>query len=413
MPTKGRPVKILNLKISNVRGIEVVDITPTNNLVEISGKNGAGKTSILDAVFLALGGRDATKTIKTPLRNGTDEGHIIVTTDLLTIERHFNAKGTTRLKVTRSENGISSNVTSPQSTLDALRLMTIDPTHFADLPPLQQRDALLGLLDLGTFDLDTHEQERAAVYAERTDLGRRAKAIGDITVDPDLSDVERSAQDYIERIRKAEAHNREIESSRQEAIQLDEDIRDAEAQIAELQEQIAHKRDVLRFAAETAAKELIDTKALEQDLADVEEHNVRVRANNAARAQAQEKAALLDQYKQLSETLTDLDTLKADTLAQANVPLEGLSITTDGITLDGVPFTEVNPGHQIRAALHILAAQDPAMRVIQIRNGALLDADGRHEIETFAYAHDFQVWLETINPGSDDAIVIEAGKVAS
>ena len=38
-------MKIINLKASNVKKLIAVDITPNGDVVKITGKNGAGKTS--------------------------------------------------------------------------------------------------------------------------------------------------------------------------------------------------------------------------------------------------------------------------------------------------------------------------------------------------------------------------------
>lgn len=66
--------RIVNLHVENVKGIKVVDITPPDDLVVISGNNGQGKSSILDAIYWALNG---TSTIdEKPIRNGQNEGLI-------------------------------------------------------------------------------------------------------------------------------------------------------------------------------------------------------------------------------------------------------------------------------------------------------------------------------------------------
>ena len=50
-------VKINNLEIENVKRVKAVRLQPTKNgLTIIGGKNGQGKTSVLDAIAWALGG---------------------------------------------------------------------------------------------------------------------------------------------------------------------------------------------------------------------------------------------------------------------------------------------------------------------------------------------------------------------
>ena len=50
-------VKIRQLEIENVKRVKAVTLTPTENgLTVIGGRNGQGKTSVLDAIAWALGG---------------------------------------------------------------------------------------------------------------------------------------------------------------------------------------------------------------------------------------------------------------------------------------------------------------------------------------------------------------------
>ncbi len=51
------PVKISSLELENVKRIRAVQIQPTKDgLTVIGGRNGQGKTSVLDAIAWALGG---------------------------------------------------------------------------------------------------------------------------------------------------------------------------------------------------------------------------------------------------------------------------------------------------------------------------------------------------------------------
>ena len=56
---KSGSLRIVGLVAENVKRIEVVELKPTGDVVEITGKNGSGKTSLLDAIWYAflLGGR--------------------------------------------------------------------------------------------------------------------------------------------------------------------------------------------------------------------------------------------------------------------------------------------------------------------------------------------------------------------
>lgn len=54
-------MKIIEFRAERFKRLTAVDITPAGNTVIISGKNGQGKSSVLDAIWLALGGGAAAK----------------------------------------------------------------------------------------------------------------------------------------------------------------------------------------------------------------------------------------------------------------------------------------------------------------------------------------------------------------
>ncbi len=80
-------MKILKLSSENVLRLSAVEITPEGNLVVIGGKNAAGKTSVLDSIVLAMGGRIAKHS--KPLKDGAKKGKIVCELEDLTVTRTF------------------------------------------------------------------------------------------------------------------------------------------------------------------------------------------------------------------------------------------------------------------------------------------------------------------------------------
>lgn len=58
-------------------------------------------------------------------------------------------------------------------------------------------------------------------------------------------------------------------------------------------------------------------------------------------------------------------------------------------------------------------AANPDLRVIQIREGSLLDRESLDVIAELAGANDYQVWLECVDETGNLGVVIEDGMVAS
>ena len=101
-------MKILQLNAENVKRLTVVEISPTGDIVEIAGKNGNGKTSVLDSIYWALGGGKGVQA--KPIRTGAETAKIKLQlgekeTVSLIVERKFTASGTT-LKVSDRSRGV-------------------------------------------------------------------------------------------------------------------------------------------------------------------------------------------------------------------------------------------------------------------------------------------------------------------
>ena len=401
-------MKIIQLTASNVKRLKAVEITPDGTLQIVGGRNAQGKSSVLDAIWLALGGGKAGKETTLPIRDGESKASVTLDLGDLVVTRSWTQKGTS-LKVTSKDGAVYG---SPQKMLDELvGRLSFDPLEFTRLSAREQRDALLDLVDLDV-DMDALDAERAEVFAQRTEVGRQGKAIGDVQVDESLPTEEQSAGAIIQQIRKAEDHNREVESYREQHTTAERRCDEIAAQILELQDHLKRMEED-RDAAHKylLANSLHDTSPLESQLATVEETNAQIRANNGQRAHLARKAELRDRYSALTERLTELDEQKAQALASATFPVPGLGFDDSGVTFQGVPFSQASSAEQIRVSLAMAMALNPKLRVLRIKDGSLLDEDTLGAIREQVAGNDFQLWLERVGDADEGAVIIEDGAV--
>ena len=177
-------MRIIRFEAEHIKKIQIVEITPSGHVVEISGKNGAGKTSILDSIWWALAG---TRTHQPdPIQHGHDKGRIKLDLGAITVEREFKrqkaAPGkqderiTTRLAVKTAEGQV---MQSPQMILDSLLgSLSFDPLAFARKSAAEQYQALQAAcgVDLQTIDRQNEADFLARTIANRTAKEKRAAA---------------------------------------------------------------------------------------------------------------------------------------------------------------------------------------------------------------------------------------------
>lgn len=404
-------MKIVELRAENVKRLKAVEITPDGTLQVIGGRNAQGKSSVLDAIWLALGGGAAGRETVRPIRDGEDRASVTLDLGDLIVTRTWTQKGTA-LKVSSADGATYS---SPQKMLDELvGRLSFDPLAFTRLSPREQRDALLRLVDLDV-DLDQLRSERDRLFADRTEVGRRGKAIGDVAVDDTLPTEETSAGAYVRMIQARQERNREIESAREWAASHETAIKDVVSHIQRLQSELAELRETQKKALERVRflgdPEPIDE--LEEQLRLVEDTNAAIRVNNAARQQMEAKGALRREYEALTAEIAALDARKAQALAAAAFPVDGLGFDDDGVTYRGVPLSQASSAEQIRVSLAVGMALNPRLRVLMIKDGSLLDDESMAAIKQQVSEHDFQLWIERVGDSDEGAVIIEDGQVTS
>ena len=69
-------MKIVKLAAENIKKLVAVEITPTGDVIRVTGKNGAGKTSVLDAIWWALGGEREIQS--QPVRQGEKTAKVVL-----------------------------------------------------------------------------------------------------------------------------------------------------------------------------------------------------------------------------------------------------------------------------------------------------------------------------------------------
>jgi recombinational DNA repair ATPase RecF len=176
---------ITSLQISDYKRVRKVAITPASDrsIILIGGKNGAGKSSTLDALTAAFGG--AKQVAADPVRHGAAEASIYVELDggKLTIDRTIDADGKTTLEVRDAEGAVR----QPQKVLDALiGARFLDPLAFLGLAPKEQRAQLMKLIPDAARIVDL-DGKRERGFDRRTEIGRElTKAEGELARLPEV-----------------------------------------------------------------------------------------------------------------------------------------------------------------------------------------------------------------------------------
>lgn len=449
-----------------------VELVPGQGLVRVTGKNGAGKTSLLRSIRAALGGagevlpesvnsesEDKTGSVKLTLSNG------------FTVTRRFteaNPKG--YLTVEGADGGKHTQA----KLAEWLGPLSFDPLAFFDLKPERQREILLALggdVELPT-KLDALRSARAAKYEERTpwiSTKRRASQVAkptgerpapvDISAElgrmGQLQKTERERQDLIRETEKKrdaaaaralaaiDAADRVAEQAERVRVEAVRAVAHAGDEVTRLREELARAertKETAHAAFEQATAEAQATRSAvgkletpqraaaavsEPELpADPTEELEQVRARIAAaetvqksvqpweaweRAQAEEAEAS-ERVAALSGEMAALEDQERALIASAGIPVEGLGFAENGgPILNGRPLAVASGAERIRLAVGVALAANPDLRIALVDEANDMDLDGLQALDELARAHGFQVWAARIGLEGPGEIVVEEG----
>lgn len=412
-------MKILNLQVQNVKKIRAIDITPKENTVIISGKNGNGKSSTMDSIAMLLGGKKLIP--DKPVREGETTASIKADLGAFVVTRHWTSPDVSYLKLENKEGAKFSNA---QSMLDAIvGELSFDPLAFTTIEPRKRLEILRQLtkLDFTQMDKEFHE-----LTGKRRDIGRDRdlyKAQLDTefvsvmeeeqTVAVNIVDVQKqraTAQQQNEMITRAKMERNNL------VAQFDQLEKNIEATKKSLEDQQL-QRDKLALKIGDENNRInslvtIDITKFDQQIEQHYKDQTKFQKIEAKRRVSSKYTECKNTWDKLTHVLEEIIAKKQKMLSETKMPIEGLAFGDNEITYSGIPFGQLSQAEQIKISMAIATAMNPKLRVVMIYNGSLLDGSAMKFVQDFANEKDLQVWVERVAEGPDgSSVYIEDGAV--
>jgi hypothetical protein len=436
-------MKILGLFAENFKKLKAVTIIPgqEQNVVKITGGNEEGKTTVLEAIWAALGGKKFVPDV--PIRTG--EKKAIVSLDLgdLVVNRKMTPSGES-LEVTNKDGAVYK---SPQAILDKLISgLSFDPLAFVKMGKQTQVDTLLGVVDIKVDDerlkkistvprlpdsknpLVKFKVAYDFIYNERTEVNRDLKKAKELLESlPPVDKTEPvslvelvNEKESLEKINRENLEKRDVVNKQcAEVSELEANMKATEAQIKQLQETLK-AQTVAWTDASMAYNDALDSisELKDEDLTDINERIAKADETNAKAKQYEQREVVkisVDQNQadsdRLTATLEAIKQYRQELLENAAFPVPGLSFGDDGITYEGLPLEQASSSRRLLISMSIAAALHPELKVVTIDEAEKLDAKKWQIVEDFAREHDLQVWATVVDTSGKVGIVIEDGEV--
>jgi len=433
-------MKIIQLRAENFKRIKAVDITPTDDVVLISGANEQGKSSVLDAIWAALNENAMNKGTGTeqPIHSGADKAEVSLNLGEFIIKRRWTKSGSTLTVV--GANG--TKFAGPQAIINKFMSdFTVDPIALTLMKPQELKDFLLKFV---AFDWPKYQADRKVIYDARTDANRdldtKTKLMNSkdpmvLKIPGDTPAEEISVSEIMGKIKLAQSALNENNLVRDELKDAKAQVVLAESGVKKVNDELArlHKaiedqnalylaaRHILNESNETlaAAQEMVaalvdpDPSELEKSLASVETINRNVRSLKEYKALATSVDQAGKVVEDLKKKLADIDVTKDEAFKKTKLPVEGLTITEDSVMFKGIPFVQCSSEEKLRVSVGLAMMTNPGLKVLRIKDGSLLDKKHMAILQEMIRANGFQAWIEIVDESGDVGFCVEDGQIVT
>ena len=416
-------MKILGLKAENYKRLSAVELTIDENetLIEICGANGAGKSSVLDAIWETIGGRPATSS--EPIRHGEETAEVSVRLgdgeDEYIARRRWKRGG--KSTITLSEKRVGS-VKSPQAILDLfLARVAFDPGELLNAADTKQVEMIRLAAGLQFADLDEKKDfllnQRRMFKAKVLDTERDVEKLYQSAPKEDPGDVQDS-EELRDLVRRDSTQLQRSAKATFDIVDIEERLTSAKSTILALEQKLAKKKeDVGHFVM--AEEEIFSVKQniveTEKKLDNIYEHKEKVREWENLQTLKRRLYNEAQVFECADSEIKKVDAEKKQRIAEMKLPIDGLGFSDDGKTVlfNNIPFSQSSSSERVRIAMALAIVQNPNLKVIQIRDGSLLDSDSLAQIADMAEENGFQVWVERVDETGLSGIVIEDGEIVA
>ncbi len=232
--------------------------------------------------------------------------------------------------------------------------------------------------------------------------------------EPDVAGCRKKVEDLRAKLREAEV---ELEGAELQA----KAIADMRSSIVGMEQTMASDKKTLaslpgafdESLLETAKAELVN---LGSEAVAIEEEKARQALLGDAIAAEASRDVLQSEADALDEMVIRFrDDLPAQALREANLPIEGLKIDGDDVTVRGIPIDNLSGAEKMGLALDIaraLAADKP-LKWIGIDGAEQLDDESLAEFKAQADTDGFQYFVSRVGEPREGEIEIRGGKVAT
>jgi DNA repair exonuclease SbcCD ATPase subunit len=428
-------LKLIKAEITNFKNISHKEVRFEGKSAIIIGKNGAGKSSLIQAIMSPVNSKVIPDK---PIKDGEERasielqigGNLRGEDTRYNISMYFSPENQRGRVVVTNEDG--DNVTKSKSSItDLMGDISFDIMDFINMgytrdgkpskPGIREQiEILKRLMPQEVIEkLHTFEREKKEMYDSRTEVNREAEYYKSLLEGNKYSqeDIEKysksldatEVQNKIKNLSIAVENHSKISN---QMISFEKESKELEEYIADLEKRLADKKALLSEIKEKLVKgkewlsknEKPEMTALTEELSRITEHN----EHHKAVADLENKKAKFEELKSRAEKLTQQlvqnEKDKKDLFSSSVLPVQNLEFDDEQILYKGLPLSDkqIPTSTLIGIGCKIGMAMNPNLRLMVIKDGSLLDKKTLEYILKICESKGYQLLIEMVDRDGGD-----------
>lgn len=396
---------IKRIKIQNFKGLKKYEGNVYGNDIYIIGKNASGKTSFIDAVWLALTGKNIPPK---PVTTGEKKGLIEVELeDGYIVRVKMNATGKQpinfEIENLNAESESEKFVKAPRTWLnERIGVIDFDVNKFFDMTDTKQVEYFCKITGLNVSEID--EQIKELTESRKFDK----KKLVEFQARTNFYDTEDAKKELVDvvALSKEISSLKDAERVKAEAWQkVTDGVAEREAKIKAIKLQLedleAEVKDGYSWLDVSENKPIpnVELEAKEKLLETSEETNAKIKEAKEFAAIDISIEGLEKAIETATEEIEEQRALKASVIAE-KINIEGLTYDTEKecFLFNGLPFdkTQINTASQIVAGLKIGASLLNEVKILKI-DASLVDKESFSDVQSWSKSEGIELFIELVD----------------
>ena len=377
---KAHKIRVKSLIIKNFKNMSYLKTNINEDVTYLVGKNGAGKTTIIDALWISLLGKNAMPKLDRfkMIKQGAEKAEIVVVLTPeeggdITVKRTITPKDC-YLKI--FQDGDVGRELNQKFLNDIISEFSINPLRFARLDPTSQALALG--IDCSEVEAKIKESESDRRFAGR-DLKRVEAELASMGTIEHVKpvDIAKTAK----ALGEIRDHNQKAAIVKEKIERYETGISGRKAEIEELKELIVDMESFIEKHKDDC--NILDTLELEKKLEEANSVNFKARMYEKYQTERETYKKFKTEYDNANADVAKHREEKLALIVSKKFPFKNLEIGDEGhLLIDQKPFNEnfFSKGEIYKIASKLINHINPELKTIFVQDSNLVDPENLNQI---------------------------------